>query len=91
MKLIYNRPVLFSVGCVAFFAALFVLALWLSTPSAQAAPVDGLFAEKSIDVDGVVVRRIRDPRTGSVCYLATGHGQSNYYGTLLSIACVEPQ
>lgn len=83
MKHQFLVPTAFALGCVM------ALAVAYPPRGAKSAPVDGLFAEKSIDVDSVTVRRIRDTGAHTVCYVATGPGKSGYYGTLLSISCVK--
>lgn len=42
---------------------------------------EGLFAELSMQADGVTVRRVRDVKAGVVCYVATGTLSARpYYG-----------
>ena len=82
MKQSFVVPTAFALGCVM------ALAVAYPPRGAKSAPAEGLFAEKSIEVDGVVVRRVRDTGAHTVCYVATGPGKSGYYGTPLTISCV---
>ena len=64
---------------------------WLALQrNARADAQDGLYAEKSTALDGVVVRRIRDPHNDVVCYVAIGNGRgyANQPMVFPAISCV---
>jgi hypothetical protein len=55
------------------------------------ADVGGLSAEADVRVDGVLVRRVRDPSNGVVCYVASSYAYAVApHGNTLAVACVKP-
>ena len=48
----------------------------------------GLFADLSISIDGVTVRRFRDVDAGTLCYVASTPANGIYWGTQPAISCV---
>jgi hypothetical protein len=53
--------------------------------------VGGLSAEADVRVDGVLVRRVRDPSNGVVCYVASSYAYAVApHGNTLAVACVKP-
>jgi len=55
------------------------------------ADVGGLSAEADVRADGVLIRRVRDPSNGVVCYVASSYAYAVApHGNTLAVACVKP-
>lgn len=75
-----------------FFLALLVLVVLACVAVREAhADVGGLSAEADVRADGVLVRRVRDPSNGVVCYVASSYAYAVApHGNTLAVACVKP-
>lgn len=52
--------------------------------------VGGLSAEADVRSDGILVRRVRDPRNGVVCYVASAYAYVVApHGNTLAITCLK--
>lgn len=71
-------------------AALILVVTTLVTAQAVKGDVGGLSAEADVRVDGVLVRRVRDPSNGMVCYVASSYAYAVApHGNTLAISCAK--